>query len=209
MPENAENIVLEGDGQAEFMMNLENLDGYALVTETSDAEGLEPRSLAEAKRRADWPLWENAIKEELAMLEKAGTWELIEAPQNANVIGSKWVFRAKKDAAGNVIRYKARLVAQGFSQVPGVDYFDTFAPVARLASIRSVLAIAADLDMELPRAHLHAATAWGLKQSWIFTMRSRHGCVLQTRPRGRKYHHPRTCRRLHDCSNVIAGSHKF
>ena len=55
--------------------------------------------------------------------------------KDANVVASKWVFQAKKDAAGNMVRYKARLVAQGFSQIPGVNYFDTFAPVARLAPI--------------------------------------------------------------------------
>ena len=60
---------------------------------------------------------------------------MVSTPVGANIVGSKWVFRAKKDVAGVVIRYKARLIAQGFSQVPGVDYFDTFAPVARLASI--------------------------------------------------------------------------
>jgi hypothetical protein len=112
--------------------------------------------LGEAKRRADWPLWEQAIREELEMLKKTGTWELTERPPNVNVVGSKWVFRAKKDAAGNVVRYKARLVAQGFSQVPGVDYFDTFAPVARLAAIRSVLALAANLA----GAHLYASAPW-------------------------------------------------
>ena len=69
------------------------------------------------------------------MLKAVGTWEVVDAPVGVNVVVLKWVFRAKKDAAGNVVRYKARLVVQGFSQVPGVDYFDTFAPVARLASI--------------------------------------------------------------------------
>jgi Reverse transcriptase (RNA-dependent DNA polymerase) len=83
------------------------------------------------------------------MLKESGTWILTERPPNVNVVGSKWVFRAKKDAAGNVVRYKARLVAQGFSQVPGVDYFNTFAPVARLVLIRAVLALAAELDVEL------------------------------------------------------------
>jgi hypothetical protein len=66
-----------------------------------------------------------------------------------NIIGSKWVFWAKKDAAGNIIRHKARLVAQGFLQVPGVDYFDTYASVAHLASIQTILSMAAILDMEL------------------------------------------------------------
>ena len=73
--------------------------------------------------------------DELALLWEAGTWELTEALNGANIMGLKWVFRAKKDATSIVIRHKARLVAQGFLQVPGIDYFDTFTPVAKLASI--------------------------------------------------------------------------
>ena len=156
-PPPAGDVSFEGEGQAEFIMTAENLDGYALAAEMSDAEGLEPRTLTEAKRREDWPLWETAIKDELAVLEKNDTWVLTELPPNANVVGSKWVFRAKKNAGGEIIRYKARLVAQGFSQVPGVDYFDTFAPVARLASIRTVLAMAADLDLELHQIDIKGA----------------------------------------------------
>jgi hypothetical protein len=110
------------------------LEGYAFVAATRVSEALEPQSLAEAKRGTDWVHWEMAIQEEPETLRAAGTWELVVAPEGSNIVGSKWVFRAKKDAAGRVVRYKARLVAQGFSQVPGVDYFDTFAPVARLAS---------------------------------------------------------------------------
>ena len=92
-------------------------------------------------------------------MRAAGTWEVIDKPDGVNVVGSKWVFRAKKDAAGNVIHYKARLVAQGFSQVPGVDYFDTFAPVACLASIRTVLAYmyAAAEDYETGQIDIKAA----------------------------------------------------
>ena len=74
-------------------------------------------------------------------LRDAGTWEVVEMPKGVNVVGSKWVFKAKKDVAGTVVRHKARLVAQGFSQVPGVNYFDTFVPVAHLASIWTVLAL--------------------------------------------------------------------
>ena len=76
-------------------------------------------------------------------MQKAGTWELVDPPQGANIVGSKWVFCTKKDAAGNVVCYKAHLVAQGFSQVPSVDYFDTYAPVAKLASIHTVLVLTA------------------------------------------------------------------
>ena len=82
------------------------------------------------------------------MLRAAGTWEVVDVPVGVNVVGSKWVFRAKKDVAGNIVRYKARLVAQGFSQVLGVNYFDMFAPVVCLASICTVLAFAATEDYE-------------------------------------------------------------
>ncbi len=122
---------------------------HILVAETMEVEALEPCSLAEAKRRPDWPLWEKAISEELATLKTAGTWRLEEAPPGANVIGSKWVFKAKKDAVGNIARYKARLVAQGFSQIGGVDYDNTYAPVAKLTSSRTIIAMANRLGLVL------------------------------------------------------------
>ena len=84
----------------------ENLE-YALVAEIKEAEALEPHTLAEAHERSDWTLWEQAIQEELTMLCQANTWILEEPPLSVNVIGSKWVFKAKKDAAGKVVHYKA------------------------------------------------------------------------------------------------------
>jgi hypothetical protein len=92
---------------------LEDFEGFeeALLAKTLDTEVLEPQMLTEAKRWLDWPLWEKAIQEELATLKKAGTWKLEAPPPEANVIGSKWVFNAKKDAVGNIVRYKARPVA--------------------------------------------------------------------------------------------------
>jgi Reverse transcriptase (RNA-dependent DNA polymerase) len=88
------------------------------------------------------------------LLKDTGTYELVNPPHEANIVGSKWVFRVKKDAAGNVIRYKARLVAQGFLQVPRVDYFDTFAPVVKLALIQTVIAMAAMYDLELHQINI-------------------------------------------------------
>ena len=134
-----------------------HVEGYVFAAVIASSEALEPRSLAEAKRQPEWSLWEEAIKEELAALKAAETWELVDAPGGANVVGSKWVFRIKKDAGGKAIRFKARLVAQGFSQVPSVDYFDTFAPVARLASIRAVLAFAAAENLETGQIDIKGA----------------------------------------------------
>jgi hypothetical protein len=86
---------------------------YIFVTETANTEALEPHTLAEAKRRPDGPRWEKAILEELATLNAAGTWRLEEAPPGANIIGCKWVLKAKKDAAGNIVRYKASWSLRG------------------------------------------------------------------------------------------------
>jgi len=71
--------VLEGEGILEWSMAADFMDEYALVAEISETEVLEPRNLAEAKSRPDWPLWEKAIEEELKVLEDAGTWELVDA----------------------------------------------------------------------------------------------------------------------------------
>jgi len=86
---------------------------------------------------------------ELATLEKAKTWSTVPRPPDKNVVGSKWVFRIKCKADGSIEKYKARLVARRFTQVYGVDYFDTFLPVAKLASFRTILAIAAKSDWEI------------------------------------------------------------
>jgi hypothetical protein len=146
----------EGEGSAVQIMALMD-EELAMVLEMSEAEGLDPSSLADAKCRPDWLDWEKAIHEELTVLQDAKTWVLVDPPPGANIVGSKWVFRVKKDADGNIARKKARLVAQGFSQVPGVDYFDTYAPVARLATIRTVLALAARYNMELHQIDIKGA----------------------------------------------------
>jgi hypothetical protein len=163
LPDEADDPAIEGENAAALLSAiLEDGDdtaelSLALADFTSEAEALEPTSLADARRHPDWPQWEQGIREELATLAAAGTWELATPPPDANIVSSKWVFRAKKDATGNIIRYKARLVAQGYSQVPGVDYFDTYAPVATLSSIRTVLALAARLDMELHQIDIKGA----------------------------------------------------
>jgi reverse transcriptase-like protein len=95
-------------------------------------------------------------------LKAAGTWRLEEAPSNTNIIGSKWVFKAKKDAVGNIAQYKARLVAQGFSQIDGVDYDDTYTPVAHLASSHAIIAIANCLCLELHQVDIKGAYLNGM-----------------------------------------------
>ncbi|WJZ98377.1 hypothetical protein VitviT2T_016905 [Vitis vinifera] len=83
-----------------------------------------------------------AMQEELNQLERSEVWELVPRPQNLSVIGTRWVFRNKTDKNGIIIRNKARLAAQGFNKEEGIDYEETFAPVARLEATRMLLAFA-------------------------------------------------------------------
>ena len=129
--------------------NLTTYDSYDVIASAiQDTQG-DPKTLFEAKSREDWPKWKVAMDREIATLERAGTWTTVPRPSGKNIVGSKWVFRIKRNADGSVEKYKARLVARGFTQVFGEDYYDTFSPVAKLSSFRAILALAARHDWEI------------------------------------------------------------
>ena len=88
-------------------------------------------------------VWIKAMDEEIDAIERNNTWNLVDLPEDKNCIGVKWIYKTKLNADGDVEKYKAILVAQGFSQQPGIDYNETFAPVAIIDMVRMVLAIAA------------------------------------------------------------------
>ncbi|CAN1850045.1 Retrovirus-related Pol polyprotein from transposon TNT 1-94 [Linum perenne] len=104
--------------------------------------------------------WRQAMNDELAALEKNHTWEVVPRPVGATIIGSKWVYTTKFNPDGSLARYKARLVAQGFRQQYGVDYDETFAPVAKMQTVRTLLALASQrhwplLQLDVKNAFLH------------------------------------------------------
>ncbi|RVW18658.1 Copia protein [Vitis vinifera] len=118
--------------------------------------------------------WMIVMQEELNQFERSEVWELVPRPQNQSVIGTRWVFRNKMDENGIIIRNKARLVAQGFNQEEGIDYEETFAPVARLEAIRMLLAFACFKDFVLYQMDVKSAflngfineeALYGLKQA--------------------------------------------
>ena len=82
------------------------------------------------------------MEEELSQIEKNDTWELVPRPKNKNVIGTKWVFRNKLDENGQVTWNKSRLVCKGYAKSEGINFEETFAPVARMEAIRTILAYA-------------------------------------------------------------------
>ena len=102
-------------------------------------------------------MWRKAMEEEMAAQLANGSWLLVDRTDDMNVIGSRWVYKWKRDHTGAIVRWKARLVVQGFTQVHGLDFFDTYAPVAKMSSVRLVLAIAALLDLELHQLDVDTA----------------------------------------------------
>ena len=107
---------------------------------------VKPTKVEEALRDESWF---EAMHDELLQFQKNDVQTLVPRPKGEHIIGTKWIFRNKTDKKGNVIRNKAHLVAQGYSQMEGVDYDKTFAPVAYMKSIRILLALACHLKFKL------------------------------------------------------------
>ncbi|GKV36358.1 hypothetical protein SLEP1_g44499 [Rubroshorea leprosula] len=116
-----------------------DLDTYALLV-------AEPTCYDEAYGKQEW---ENSMKEEIDSIEKNNTWELVDKPEGKTPIGVKWVYRVKYKADGSVQKYKARLVAKGYVQKHGIDFLETFSPVARFETVRLVIALAAQMKWKI------------------------------------------------------------
>jgi hypothetical protein len=114
---------------------------------------IEPYRIEDALRDPDWVV---AMQEELNNFMRNEVWHLVPRP-NQNVVGTKWVFCSKQDEHGLVTRNKARLVAEGYSQVDGLDFDETYAPVARLESICILLAYATYHDFKLYQMDVKSA----------------------------------------------------
>ena len=107
---------------------------------------VEPTKVEEAFQDESWV---EAMHDKLLQFQRNDVWTLVPRPEGEHIIGTKWIFHNKTDEEGNVIRNKARLVAQGYSQMEGVDYDETFALVAYMESIRILLALTCHLKFKL------------------------------------------------------------
>lgn len=113
------------------------------------AEQGDPQSAAEALASPEANEWREAMIKEYEALMRNETWIIVDRPKEKKIIESKWILRTKLKANGEVDRRKARLVAKGFTQRPGTDFTETFAPVARIGSIRMIMALAAEFNLEV------------------------------------------------------------
>ena len=112
--------------------------------------------------------WVSAMDEEIHSIEKNHTWELTSLPQGKKTIGVKWVYKTKLQPDGQVDRLKARLVVKGYKQKPGIDYYEVFAPVARLDTIRLVIALAAQKKWQIHQMDVKSAFLNGSLEEEVF-----------------------------------------
>jgi hypothetical protein len=145
----------------------------------------EPRSFAEDERHA---VWRATMQSEMDLVEKNHTWELADLPRGHSAITLKSVFKLKRDEASAIVKHKARLVARGFVQREGIDFDDTFAPVARMESVRLLFALAAQKDWRVHHMDVKSAFLNGnlkeevyVHQLQGFAILDKEGKVLRLR----------------------------
>ncbi|KAK9924142.1 hypothetical protein M0R45_032529 [Rubus argutus] len=130
---------------ANFMSNHRLSESHALVVDQLSTVSI-PSSVQDALANSEWT---KAMNEELEALQRNATWELVPMPAGKKTVGCRWVFTVKLKADGTIDRFKARLVAKGYTQRYGIDYEETFAPVAKINTVRILISLAANKDWPL------------------------------------------------------------
>ena len=133
-----------------------------------DSVGEMPTTFKSAMESSDAVNWKEACDSGMESLRKTKTWDLVPLPKGRKEIGNRWVFRVKENQAGEVERFKARLVAKGFSQKRGIDYDETFAPVAKFTSIRILFRLAAKYSLSVHQMDVKTAFLNGLLDEDIY-----------------------------------------
>ena len=128
----------------------------------------EPASYKEAMAGPEAAQWKEAMDSEIQSMKDNQVWNLVEPTPGHKTVGCKWIFKKKTDMDGNVCTFKARLVAKGYTQTHGIDYDETFSPVAKIKSIRILLAIAAFYDYEIWQMDVKTAFLNGKLEEDVF-----------------------------------------
>ncbi|KAL0389056.1 UNVERIFIED_CONTAM: Copia protein [Sesamum calycinum] len=124
----------------EIKMN--DIFAYSVAVEIMDEDDNDPQTMEECQHRNDWKSWKKAIQDELDSLNKREVFgSIILTPKGVKPVGYKWVFVRKRNEQNEVVRYKARLVAQGFTQKPGIDYTETYSPVVDATTLRFLISL--------------------------------------------------------------------
>ncbi|KAL0455867.1 UNVERIFIED_CONTAM: Retrovirus-related Pol polyprotein from transposon RE2 [Sesamum latifolium] len=112
--------------------------------------------------------WKKAIKSVMDSIVSKGTWVLVDLPSGCTIIGCKWIFKKKLKPDGSVDKFKARLVAKGFKQKEGIDYFDTYSPVARLTTIQVLIALTSVYNLPIHQMDVKTSFLYGELEEEIY-----------------------------------------
>ena len=135
------------------------------VTKYPLPDNLEPTNVREAMK---YPHWRQAMNEEFDALLRNGMWSLVLAPMDQKIVGCKWLFRIKRNSDGTISRHKARLVAKGYTQTPGTDFGETFAPVVRPQTVKIILTIALANSWQMHQLDINNAFLQGTISEQVF-----------------------------------------
>ncbi|WCJ31679.1 Retrovirus-related Pol polyprotein from transposon TNT 1-94 [Euphorbia peplus] len=138
--------------------------------ETLVVDNDEPRNYKEAINSPDSAKWKQAMQSEMDSMYENKVWTLVDSSEDMRYVGCRWIFKKKRDMDGKVVTYKARLVAKGYTQKQGIDYEETFSPVAMIKSIRIMLAIAAHYDYEIWQMDVKTACLNGHLEEDVYMM---------------------------------------
>ncbi|KAB2634323.1 hypothetical protein D8674_038379 [Pyrus ussuriensis x Pyrus communis] len=150
--------------------------GFSFIADISTCE--EPRTFKAASLSSEW---QTAMQEEFNALKSQGTWILVPPPSHRSIISSKWVYKVKKNPDGSTSRFKARLVAHGYTQEQGLDYSETFSPVVRHTTVRLILALATQFSWSLRQLDIKNAFLHGDLEEDVY-MKQPQGFVDATCP---------------------------
>jgi len=139
---------------------------HASVAQADTASELQ--TYKEAMSCPDAIDWDAACEDKMCSFNSMGVYEVVLQPKDRKVVGSKWVFRIKQGPDGTVQKYKACVIAQGFTQVEGLDYDQTFAPIIKFPSFRTIIALAAEHDWDIHQMDVKATYLNGKLKEEIF-----------------------------------------
>ena len=114
------------------------------------------------------PAWVDAMVEGYDLIVRNSAWEIVPRPEGKSVVGSRWIYKVKQAADGSVEKYKARFFSRGFSQIEGINYEETFAPVARYSSIRMILALLAQMGWHIHQMDVKTVFLNGVIEEGVY-----------------------------------------
>ncbi|GKA67326.1 disease resistance CC-NBS-LRR class family protein [Tanacetum coccineum] len=163
------NFVQNGTTWNRNKTRVDEIFAYAIASEIINDEITVPKSIGECRQRNDWQKWQDAIQAELDSLEKRQVFGPVTlTPNKVKPVGYKWVFAIKRNEKNEIVRYKARLVAQGFSQIPGVDYEETYSPVVDATTLRFLISLANVERLQMRLMDVVTAYLYGSLDSDIY-----------------------------------------